>query len=47
MMEITFGKKFTPKDLDTYLEKYLNVSFDTTDFNIVFNLECLEWIRAC
>jgi orotate phosphoribosyltransferase len=45
-MEIKIGKKFTQKDLDAFIEKYLSATMKTTDSNITFNLEQLEWISA-
>jgi adenine/guanine phosphoribosyltransferase-like PRPP-binding protein len=45
-MEIKINEKFTQKDLDAFIEKYLNVSLETTDSEIIFNLEQLEWISA-
>lgn len=45
-MEITFGKKFTQKDLDAFIGEYLSASLETTDSEIIFHLEQLEWISA-
>jgi hypothetical protein len=45
-MEIIFTKKFTQKDFDAFNEKYFVTSLGTTDSDIIFNLEQLEWISA-
>jgi hypothetical protein len=45
-MEIILDKKFTQKDLDAFIERYLSASLNTVDFEIIFNLEQLEWISA-
>jgi orotate phosphoribosyltransferase len=45
-MEIIFDKKFTQKDLDTYIEKYYVNSLKELNVTIEFNLERLEWISS-
>jgi orotate phosphoribosyltransferase len=45
-MEIKLAKKFTQKDLDAVIGKYLSASMETPDSQITFNLEQLEWIGA-
>ncbi len=45
-MEIKIAKKFTQKDLDVFIEKYVTICLEAKDTEIIFNLEQLEWISA-